>query len=153
MASAESCAGLTVVEQERFRLQDILPSDSAELWTWCLDRSREELLAVLAFIAASAVNAVRSKSDSADTEHLAQGERLAQALGLDMAAWFAPTAENYFGRISRTQILAAIDEAKGTHAPALAKLKKPELAARAQDLVAGTGWLPEPLRATPKAAE
>jgi len=30
--------------------------------------------------------------------------------------------------------------------PALEKLRKAELAARAQDIVAGTGWLPEPLR-------
>lgn len=49
-------------------------------------------------------------------------------------------------RISRTQILAAIDEAAGPHAPALEKLKKVELSSRAERLVTGTGWLPEPLR-------
>jgi ParB family chromosome partitioning protein len=65
-----------------------------------------------------------------------------KSLALDMGAWFTPTAENYFGCISRSQILVAIDEAKGAHAPALDKLKKGELAARAQDLVAGSGWLP-----------
>jgi ParB family transcriptional regulator, chromosome partitioning protein len=67
--------------------------------------------------------------------------------------WFVPGVENYFGRINRTGILAAIDEAKGAHAPALERLKKAELAARAQDLVANTGWLPEPLRPVLKAAE
>jgi ParB family transcriptional regulator, chromosome partitioning protein len=69
-----------------------------------------------------------------------------------MRTWFAPGAENYFGRINRTGILAAIDEAKGSHAPALEKLKKAELAARAQDLVASTDWLPKPLRTESKAA-
>ena len=54
---------------------------------------------------------------------------------------------------NRTQILAAIVEAKGTHAPALAKLKKTELATRAASLVAGTGWLSEPLRLAPKAVD
>jgi len=43
-------------------------------------------------------------------------------------------------------ILAAIDEAKGSHSPSLDKLKKAELAARAEMLVAGTGWLSAPLR-------
>lgn len=57
-----------------------------------------------------------------------------------------PTAENYFNRVSRAHILGAIDEAKGEHAPALDKLKKSELTVRAESLVAGTGWLPEPMR-------
>ena len=54
-----------------------------------------------------------------------------------LAAWFTPTAENYYGRISRTQILAAIDEAKGDHTSALAKLKEARLAVRAESLVTG----------------
>jgi len=65
------------------------------------------------------------------------------ALNLDLSAWFTPTADNYFSRINRAQILAAIDEAKGEHAPALDKLKKSELANRAEAIVAGTGWLPQ----------
>jgi ParB family chromosome partitioning protein len=63
-----------------------------------------------------------------------------------MGNWFVPTAENYFSRVNRAQILAAIDEANGSHAPALEKLKKSELAVRAEQLLAGTSWLPEPLR-------
>ena len=61
-------------------------------------------------------------------------------------AWFQPTADAYFGRVSKGFILAAINEAKGSHAPSLDKLKKAELAARAEALVTGTGWLPVPLR-------
>ena len=57
-----------------------------------------------------------------------------------------PTAESYFGRVNSSQILAAIDEAKGEHAPALEKLKKARAAARAEKLVGKTSWLPEPLR-------
>jgi ParB family chromosome partitioning protein len=71
---------------------------------------------------------------------------LGRSLKLDIGAWFTPTTEGYFNRVNRAQILAAIDEAKGEHAPALDKLKKSELAVRAESLVAGTGWLPEPLR-------
>jgi ParB family chromosome partitioning protein len=41
-------------------------------------------------------------------------------------------------------------EVKGDEAPAWTKMKKPELAALAEKQVAGTGWLPEPLRAPPQ---
>jgi ParB family chromosome partitioning protein len=96
---------------------------------------------------------VQRKSDSPDTGRLAHGHALAQALRLDMSAWFAPSAGSYFGRVNKSLILAAIDEAKGSHAPALDKLKKAELAVRAEALVAGTGWLPEPLRIAAESAE
>jgi hypothetical protein len=35
---------------------------------------------------------------------------------------------NHFGRIKRERILAAIDDARGSHASALDKLKKADLA-------------------------
>ncbi len=63
-----------------------------------------------------------------------------------MTAYFTPTADSYFSRVSKVHILAAIDEAKGGHGPALDKLKKADLASRAEQMLSGTGWLPEPLR-------
>ena len=71
----------------------------------------------------------------------------ASALKLDMKAWFAPEAANYFGRISKPQILVALQEARNQPpAPAWDKLKKPELAQLAERELAGKGWLPEVLR-------
>ncbi|MCZ7593677.1 MAG: hypothetical protein M5U16_01270 [Hyphomicrobium sp.] len=110
------------------------------------ERSRDELLDLLAFIAATLVDGVQRKTDRPDASRLVHAKQLAEALRLDMTEWFQPTAENYFARVNRVQILAAIDEANGNHAPALEKLKKSELAARAEALVAVTTWLPEPLR-------
>jgi ParB family chromosome partitioning protein len=146
LSAPDACKGFAAIEQERERIADRLPGDPADLWQWCLDRSRDELLDLLAVIAANAVNAVQSKSDRPDPYRLTHAAELASALKIDMAAWFTPTPENYFIRIGKAQILAAIDEAKGEHAPALEKLKKGELAARAEALVAGTGWLPNPVR-------
>ena len=125
---------------------DRLPGDPDDLWQWCLDRSRDELLELLALIAAVAVNAVQRKDDRQDTPRLTHATDLAKALKLDVSAWFTPTSDNYFSRLNRAQILSAIDEAKGEHAPALEKLKKSELAVRAETLVAGSGWLPEAMR-------
>jgi hypothetical protein len=62
--------------------------------------------------------------DSPAAYRFAHACKLATALKLDMTAWFVPTAESYFARVGKAQILEAIDEARGDHAPALEKLKK-----------------------------
>jgi len=64
-----------------------------------------------------------------------------------MKPWFTPSAENYFSRIGKPQILAALREARNTPpAPAWEKLKKADLAALAERETSGTGWLPPLLR-------
>jgi ParB family chromosome partitioning protein len=74
--------------------------------------------------------------------------KLAQALRLDMGQQdFVTTASNYLGRVTKQQILETAAEAKGQEAvDLLADLKKKEMAAEAERLLADTGWLPEPLR-------
>ncbi|GMA80020.1 hypothetical protein GCM10025880_64370 [Methylorubrum aminovorans] len=60
---------------------------------------------------------------------------------------WAPTAANYFGRVTKTRILAAVREAKGEDtARLLDGLKKGDMAREAERLMAGSGWLPELLR-------
>ena len=79
---------------------------------------------------------------------LAHAGRMAAAVGLDMAAagWL-PTVESYLGRITKGRILDAVREAKGDDAAQrIAHLKKAEMATAAEQLLAGTGWVPEPLR-------
>jgi ParB family transcriptional regulator, chromosome partitioning protein len=57
------------------------------------------------------------------------------------------TPRNFFTRINRNSILMVLEDAKGVPAaPGWAKLKKAELAPLAARQIAGTGWLPEPLR-------
>ena len=60
-------------------------------------------------------------------------------------AWFTPTAENYFGRIAKGQIVDALQEA-GATLPA-ASMKKGDMAKFAECELAGKNWLPEILRA------
>ena len=56
----------------------------------CLDRSRDELLGLLAYIAGSAVDTVMRKGNRSDESRFDHGNRLAHALKLDMTAWYAP---------------------------------------------------------------
>ncbi len=123
-----------------------IPGSPDALWTWCLEQDQQVLLALLAFCMARSVNAVRTKRDSADDHRFAHADRLAATLKLDMTAWFTPTAENYFAKVSKTGILEALTEAKGDIAPAWTKAKKGDLATIAERQVAETGWLPAPLR-------
>jgi hypothetical protein len=87
------------------------------LWTWCLEQHRDALLDLMAFCAARTINAVQSKGDGPDCERLLHADRLADAVKLDMTQWFTPTAGNYFGRITKTGILAALAEVKGFDRP------------------------------------
>ena len=81
-------------------------------------------------------------------ECLTEADTHLRALEFDMAQWFTPTAANFFSRVSRPVILAAMAEAKGIPAKrSWEKLKKAELAALAERELAGTRWLPQPLRA------
>ncbi|KQW56947.1 hypothetical protein [Variovorax sp. Root411] len=103
---------------------------------------RDVLLDLLAYCTARSIDAVVAGERTAD-----QSDAIAEALGLDMADWWAPTAANYFGHVSKAKALEAVQEATGEHAtPALATMKKPEAAAHCARRLEGTRWLPSPLR-------
>ncbi len=140
--------GADALERKAAEWEERLPEAHIDRWEWCLEQDRETLLRLLAFCAGRAVNAVRKKEDRDDCPRLADADRLAAALGLNMTEWFIPTAENYFLRVSRPQIISAIVEA--TRCPrklSWDKLKKSELAALAERETDETGWLPKPIRA------
>lgn len=146
MAKREASAALSAINRQRERLGDRLPGNPGDLFDWLLERTRDELLELLSCVAATSIDSVQRKADDPRSPRLDHARSLAKAVQLDITSWFTPSAETYFSRIDRAQILAAIDEATGSHAPALEKLKKADLASRAEALVAVTGWLPEPLR-------
>lgn len=136
MAEPDSCPALAALKRGEDAWTGRLPEDPADLWTWCLAQKRDAILDLLAFAAAQTIDAASPAV-----------EPLAATLKLDMAHWYTPTAGGFFARITKPAILKAIEEAKGRPAaPAWAKLKRAELAALAEREIAGTGWLPAPLR-------
>src|SRR5258707_14783360 len=63
------------------------------------------------------------------------------------AAGWAPTVDNYLGRVPKTRILEAVREARGERSAQLIDhLKKSDMASEAERLLADSNWLPEPLR-------
>ncbi|MDO3526403.1 ParB/RepB/Spo0J family partition protein [Ralstonia pseudosolanacearum] len=114
-----------------------LPEDSAELFAALLAMEQDELVKLLAVCVASTVDVVTPRA----TPHQ-PGAELAQAVGLDMAAWWQPTAEGYFRHVPKAAILQAVGEYAPEHVTRLAKLKKADIASEAERLADGTGWMP-----------
>jgi ParB family chromosome partitioning protein len=122
-----------------------LPKDPAKLWGWLIEQEQKTLLGVLAVCAGHTVDAVAKKHDPVPLDH---AHELAAALKLDMAEYWQPTAQGYFGRVSKQQALDAVAEGVTRQAADnLAKLKKDELGRQAEQQLKGTGWLPAILRA------
>ncbi|MEE5091659.1 ParB N-terminal domain-containing protein [Xanthomonas euvesicatoria] len=116
---------------------EALPEDSTELFAALLDKSQDELVRLLAVCVASTVDVVTPRASQRQP-----GAELAQAVGLDMAAWWKPTAEGYFRHIAKPAILEAVSQYAPAHVTRLSKLKKGDIASEAERLADGTGWMP-----------
>lgn len=91
---------------------------------------------------------MRKPHERADVSRLTHADRLATALGLDMAQWWQPTAAAYLGRVSKQLILEAVSEGVSPEAADnLSGLKREPLITNAAERLAGTDWLPALLRA------
>ncbi|ERW07658.1 chromosome partitioning protein ParB [Pseudomonas aeruginosa] len=132
----ESRAAVALRELQRVA-GEALPQDSAELFAALLAMEQGELVRLLAVCVAATVDVVTPRA----TAHQ-PGAELAQAVGLDMAAWWQPTADGYFQHVPKAAILEAVGEFAPSHAARLAKLKKADIASEAERLADGTGWMP-----------
>ncbi len=124
-----------------------LPKAPEDLWDVLIDFDSDSRQALFAHCVSLTLNAVHEAYNRRPGA-LAHADVLAMALNLDMAAvGWAPTAEAYLSRVTKAQILEAVQEAKGDDAAdRITGLKKPEMVTAAEELLHGTSWLPEPLR-------
>lgn len=131
-----------------------ITGNPADLWDWCLEQSREELLNLLAFAAAHSVNAVETKHSGDRKKAFAHAGQIGQALNVDMRDYFTPTAESYFSHLNRQSIEAAVVEVRGADfASGVSAMKKAEGAAYAEKAVMDSGWLPAYIRIAPVPGE
>ncbi|ATN37813.1 hypothetical protein ACO34A_29075 (plasmid) [Rhizobium sp. ACO-34A] len=144
---SEDCAASAAFESLRENYGHQIPGNPAHLFDWCLEQSREELLSLLAYAAAHAVNAVEVKF-SDRRKGIEQANQLGRALKVDMTNWFETTADSYFSHINRRGIEQAVLEARGPEAALAvsAASKKAEAVLIAERRVKGSGWLPAPVR-------
>jgi ParB family chromosome partitioning protein len=144
----ESSAAVALRELQQVA-GEALPKGGTELFAALVAKPQDELVRLLAVCVASTVDVVTPRA----TAHR-PGEELAQAVGLDMAAWWKPTAEGYFKHVSKAVILDAVGAFAPESVTRLAKLKKADIASEAERLADGTGWMPAIFKAeAPQASQ
>jgi ParB family chromosome partitioning protein len=129
------------VEDAKARWRERLPEARSEWFGWLVGLPQGDLLELLGLCAALTVNALPSVNAAHDSA------AIAQALGLDMADWWEPTADGLLSHVSKAQIVQALKEA----GPDLARdgvesMKKDALVNTAAARLRGTRWLPALLR-------
>lgn len=151
------CASAKAIDARHEAWSERLPDEPAELWDTLNSLGADEQAALFAHCASFGINALWEPatrynegrvSERTVTARIAHSHILARQTGLDMvgAGWTA-TVDNYLGRVTKPRILIAVEEARGAEAAGrLAGLKKPEMAKAAEELLAASGWLAEPLR-------
>ena len=123
-----------------------MPRDVADLWGFLAGLDYTSVMALFAHCASLTVNAVRQPGERKPRAH-ETADRLATAVALDMAAHWTPTVRTYLGRVTKAHIVAAVREAVGDEAAErIAGMKKQPMAEAAEQLLAGTGWLPPLMR-------
>jgi len=127
---------LAALAELRARCRAHLPDDSGAWFEALLALPQDTLLELLAFGVAATVDVVTAHPDDDNAD------ALARAVGLDMRAWWTPTAESYFAHLPKAAIVAAAPQFAPDYGGRLSTMKKDELAAKAERLAAGTGWLP-----------
>jgi ParB family chromosome partitioning protein len=135
------------LDERHRRWSEQLPRESADLWGALSAFDPDSRNALFAHCVALSVNAVYEPWNRRPRA-LSHADRIAEAVRLDVAAaGWSPTADNYFGRVTKARIVEAVREAKGeTAAQLIEHLKKSAMAVRAEELLASSGWIPEPLR-------
>ncbi len=109
---------------------------------WVADRSQAEQLELLALATALTLDAQHGAGN-----HVPQADALAELLTLDMATWWQPTAATYLGIVPKALAIEAVAEVAGKPAAkTLETLKRDAVIAEAAKHLAGSGWLPKPLR-------
>jgi ParB family transcriptional regulator, chromosome partitioning protein len=123
-----------------------LPRKLEALWTFIQGLSDAERLDLLAHCVSLTVNAIRAPRQC-HGESEAHAAILAREVGLDMTAYWQPSAASYFGRVSKERIVQAVREAASEQAAQnIASMKKLAMAEAAEAALAGKGWLPAVLR-------
>jgi ParB family chromosome partitioning protein len=141
------CVAAQSIAARNAALGDKLPGRPEDLWASLTAMSAAERQALFAHCVGLSIEAVYKPYDRR-SDALVHADALGNSLALDVrAAGWTPTAEGYFTRITKAQILEAVREAEGEGAARrLEGLKKPDMAAAAEELLAPSDWLPAVLR-------
>ncbi|KJC34190.1 hypothetical protein UB31_38980 [Bradyrhizobium sp. LTSP849] len=78
-----------------------IPHDVTALWAFVTELDHDSRMALFAHCVALTVNAVKLPWEWRPRA-LATGDRLAEAVSLDMTGYWRPTVRSYFGRVTKS---------------------------------------------------
>ena len=140
----ESSTAWQAVESARQAWAARIPAARAERLAWLVELPQAKLLELLALCTALTINALPGAGAAFEAN------ALADAVALDMADWWEPTAASYLNHVPKSQIVQALKEAgPGMADCGVEAMKKEALVACAAARLAGKRWLPVPLRKPP----
>lgn len=128
-------------DERRERWETQLPKETEALWAWCQAADDTTIAALLAYSTARTLTGVQFGPSASPILPLVQ------ALSVNVADHWQPNA-SYFKRIKKATTLEVL-AAYGHFDRGLAKAKRDALADRAEQLLAGSGWLAPTLRPQP----
>ncbi|TIR52746.1 MAG: ParB/RepB/Spo0J family partition protein [Mesorhizobium sp.] len=141
----DTAAAKTLADRHEAWASD-MPRNVADLWSFVAGLDHASVMALFAHCASLTLNAVKLPWERKPHAH-ETADRLATAVALDMTARWTPTVRTYLGRVTKAHIVAAVREAISDEAAdRIASMKKQPMAEAAEQLLAGTGWLPALLR-------
>ena len=128
-----------------------MPREGGALWSFVSALGMDDLMSLLAHCASLSLNAVQRPGDQSRADALDHATALASAMPHDLTRCWQPTAASYLGRVGKDLVLEAVREGAGDDAARqIVGLKKQAMAERAEQLLAGKGWLPPLLRPAAK---
>ncbi len=146
---AESPAG-SYLEPLQEKWASMLPESSCELFAWLLRQEGDTLAELLSFCVARSLNVVRGDARKGRDD----SDMIADALQLDMAQYWTATPATFFSAVSKAKGLQTVSEATGADPSSEASgMKKADVDSFCASKLAGTGWLPGPLRSVPAVHE
>lgn len=134
-------AAFMALMAEKARLAALLPEGWARDMTTFLSLSQEVLLSLLSFCTACSIHGVQTR----ECGHTSRSplDTLESAIGFHMRDWWQPTKANFFGRLKKPQIIAALNEAGLSGAARDAeKMKKGDAAEHAEFHMKDNRWVP-----------
>lgn len=130
-----------------------LPEGWEDDCRWLLEWEQADQMALLGFCLAGALGETGHYPDN-NGKIASELEPVEQLIGFTLRDHWKPTVANYFGRISKEQIVDALNDAGQTGAAADAsKMKKGDAAEYAESVLANTRWVPSCMLPEPTGAD
>ncbi|UZB34978.1 ParB/RepB/Spo0J family partition protein [Erwinia amylovora] len=150
--SGENGRAYRFLMEEKARWEARLPDDWRHDMRWLLAWTPEERNALLGFLSALSVDGQQDREHGRTQR--SSLDALESVMGFSLYDWWQPTAENYFSRIGKAQICAAMSGAGLTgKASDAEKMKKGDAAVLAAEELAASSWLPAWMKPAADASE